>query len=419
MRPGRSPPFIARRTLTDLFSSRKSERQCSDVSKARPCRCCASEPWGHGATQVFSSLRCRCCHLPQSSRLRRKKHYKKRQSSPECERQACRCLATAIHTKLPRELRDVVYKHAIEEPKLFYVHELPQDKIADVESVRRIYSQSYVGLEVAREAAEYYYSREHIIANFQNLRETLTRDVFHLGVKPYMHIQTLHVRIRIDEISGSLVRRGGTDKNGRLKESQSVKEAVVQEKINLNNLYQKLEAGFSLFKGTREPSFLKLVVNLKMDKYPPCWDRVYQRDITVMRDHERRFMNALETIRKPVYDMIHTGCTVEVKFAPEYYNGQERDDGRCDDDSESETFHYRARESDKGSEKSDEDCHCNDDPDDGLAVLNLTPSLFHLTKEEREKVRSSPTATPSTPTNKPPPPPGKSYTQLPPRPLQP
>jgi len=131
--------------------------------------------------------------------LRREKHYKKRQSSSEHERQACRRLATAMHTKLPRELRDVVYKHAIEEPKLFYVDDLPQDKITDVESVRRIYSQCYVGLEVAREVAEYYYSREHIIANIQNLRETLTRDVFHLGVKPYMHIQTLHVRIKIDK----------------------------------------------------------------------------------------------------------------------------------------------------------------------------------------------------------------------------
>ena len=146
-----------------------------------------------------------------------------------------------------------------------------------------------------------------------------------------------------------------------------------------------------------------------MDKYPPCWDVVRQRDITFMRDHERRFMNVLETIRKPVYDMIHTGCKVEVKFAPERYNGYERDD-----DSESDTFHYRPGDSDKGSEKSDENCHCNDDPDDGLSVLDLTLSLFYLSKEEWEKVRNPSTRTPPSPLTPSPPLLGKGHTQLPP-----
>ncbi|KAI4675295.1 uncharacterized protein J4E84_010187 [Alternaria hordeiaustralica] len=275
-------------------------------------------------------------------------------------------------------------------------------------------SQHYVGVEVAREAAEFYYSQQHIIAKFQTLRETLTRDIFHLGVKPYMHIQTLHVRINNDKISDCLVTKAGADGHGRLIENAAMEQSVAQEKRNLNDLYQKLEAGFALLQAKREPSSLKLCIIIKMSGYNDDYYEETQEDVTSRRDYERRFMNVLETIRKPVYDMIHAGCNVEVKFEPELDEGYED--------------RYWGDGTDGGIESdSDEDT-------DVYMRLNLTPALFHLSKEEWEKVRSSPRRTPPlsrrlyqttlpkhfykshTNTH---PLPGKSHKHLPPRPLQP
>ncbi|KAI4924888.1 uncharacterized protein J4E92_006924 [Alternaria infectoria] len=273
-----------------------------------------------------------------------------------------------MYAKLPRELRDIIYEYAIKERILHRVPDFPQRKNAEVPSIQRIYSQHYVGVEVAREAAEYYYSQQHIIAKFQTLRETLTRDIFHLGVKPYMHIRTLHVRINNDKISGCLVKEAGADANGRLIENVYVENCIAQEKGNLNDLYQKLEAGFALFKGKREPSLLKLRIIIKMSGYSNAYYEHTQEGVTAMRDYERRFINMLETIRKPVYDMIHAGCNVEVKFEKEVISAVDR---------------YWGDGTDSGiGSDSDEDT-------DVYMRLDLTPALFHLSKEDWEKEKAT------------------------------
>ncbi|KAI4661119.1 uncharacterized protein J4E79_004929 [Alternaria viburni] len=273
-----------------------------------------------------------------------------------------------MYAKLPRELRDIIYEYAIKERILHRVPDFPQRKNV-VPSIQRIYSQSYVGVEVAREAAEYYYSQQHIIAKFQTLRETLTRDIFHLGVKPYMHIRTLHVRINNDKISDCLVTKAGADGHGRLIENATTEQCIAHEKRNLNDLYQKLEAGFALFRAKREPSLLKLCIMIKMSGYNDDYYEETQEDVTSRRDYERRFMNVLETIRKPVYDMIHAECNVEVKFEPELDEGYED--------------RYWGNGTDSRSE-SESDFYF-----DVFSPLTLTPPLFHLSKEEWEKEKAT------------------------------
>ncbi|KAI4660672.1 uncharacterized protein J4E78_005377 [Alternaria triticimaculans] len=286
----------------------------------------------------------------------------------QVEQQACRRLAIGMYSKLPRELRDIVYGYAIKEPFLIRVPDFQQLKNAEVPSTKRIYSQFYVGVEVAREVAEYYYSKQYIIAKFQTLRETLTQDVFHLGVKPYMHTRELHVLINNDKISGCLVKEAGADANGRLIENVYVENCIAQEKGNLDDLYQKLEAGFALFKGEREPSLLKLRIIIKMSGYSHAYYEHTQEGVTAMRDYERRFMNMLETIRKPVYDMIHAGCNVEVKFEKEMISAVDR---------------YWGDGTDSGIESD------SDEETDIYMRLNLTPALFHLSKEEWEKEKAT------------------------------
>jgi hypothetical protein len=189
-------------------------------------------------------------------------------SATQRERQACHRLATAFHAKLPRELRDYVYKHIIEKPILFHVENLQHRKNAHVDHLERIYSPSYVGNEVAREAAEYYYSIVHFSTNFKEMGKTMTKDVFNLGVKPYVYIGKLHVRIRIDKMFDSLISRGRAKMNGQLLEDDAIRESVVKKKSKLSDLYQKLGAGLALFKGKREPSSLKLHVDLTLGEHP-------------------------------------------------------------------------------------------------------------------------------------------------------
>lgn len=105
--------------------------------------------------------------------------------------------------------------------------------------------------------------------------------------------------------------------------------------------------------------------------------------LTALRDYERGFMNVLESIRKPVYDMIHTGCNVEVTWRMldvDDYPGRtccaDGDCGEsdCNSDGDSDT-------------KSEEGCGCSE-YDVCSLYKDRKLDLFRLSKEEWETVHT-------------------------------
>ncbi|KAI4912516.1 hypothetical protein J4E90_005920 [Alternaria incomplexa] len=188
---------------------------------------------------------------------------------------------------------------------------MEQRKNAYVEHQHRIYSAAYVGRKVASEAVEYYYFRQHQVTNVTNLKKTLTKDMFNLGVKPYEFIRVLHIYLNIDKV----VTRSKVDWKGWLVEEEDPEKAIAREKRHLNDLYQKLTSGLSLIVRGRRRWPVKIMIELTMGSYPGGGaDARTQDQVTARRDYERGFLNVLETIRRPVYDTIHAGFEVEVAW---------------------------------------------------------------------------------------------------------
>lgn len=286
--------------------------------------------------------------------------------------------------------------HFIEKPFFWPVEDMEQRKNAYVEHQHRIYSAAYVGRKVASEAVEYYYFRQHQVTNVTNLKKTLTKDMFNLGVKPYEFIRVLHIYLNIDKV----VTRSKVDWKGWLVEEEDPEKAIAREKRHLNDLYQKLTSGLSLIVRGRRRWPVKIMIELTMGSYPGGGaDARTQDQVTARRDYERGFLNVLETIRRPVYDTIHAGFEVEVAWngnkaftetaLSEERNRNERDGSESEDDG-------------YGSACSEEGNHCfcyYYPPNSTKKMYDQELDFFRLSKEEWEKVGTLIGLTPHSPSS--------------------
>jgi hypothetical protein len=142
----------------------------------------------------------------------------------------------------------------------------------------------FVGRGMAREIAEIFFSVNDFAVNVYQLEELLVSDRTGTGLKPFEYI-----RGRID------IRVSTTMCNG---ESERAWKSTGNEVAFLNGLYTQLSQLTRLTQKDRLTVAIRLLTSAPL--------RIeYQQG-------ERRFYNIMESVRAPIYDLIHTGVNVIV-----------------------------------------------------------------------------------------------------------
>ncbi|KAI4946190.1 hypothetical protein J4E86_008893 [Alternaria arbusti] len=130
---------------------------------------------------------------------------------------------------------------------------------------------------------------------------------------------------------------------------------MAKEKADLTELYQTLEENFSRYLGV-SPMSQTVHILLYMESYEYTQSPQRKSELKDMLDCERVFLNTLEAIRKPVYDLIHRGVKVVITW-----------------------------QEDSGDYDNDRGCECEED---GKTHETPMQNLFHLSKEEWEQEKA-------------------------------
>ena len=248
------------------------------------------------------------------------------------DRKEVRQIASKLHAKLPRELRDEVYQYLVHD--ILDIEEKPEGLSAAsdedfVTSDYKILCPSYVGHEVACEAAECYYATEVFQVELDpnahdwckddgvkppglpRLMRILREDISELGILPYKFIRHLRIRVDVDDICPHIktIWRKGLDPD----------EFSRGEVLDLEKVHGGLESMLSLVVDKA-----KLDIRVQVEPNAPRW---YWRGEGKWRglkpkeadsyrieyfNVERSVLNVLEAMRKFLYDLKYAGASVTV-----------------------------------------------------------------------------------------------------------
>jgi len=162
----------------------------------------------------------------------------------------------------------------------------------------------------------------------------------------------LHLTISLEDMLGET---SAFNLSGSTATNSYPAQDMAKEKADLTELYQTLEENFSRYLGV-SPMSQTVHILLCMESYKYVQSPKRKSELKGMLDCERVFLNALEAIRKPVYDLIHRGVKVVITWQEDSWD-----------------YH------------NDNGCECGED---GKTHETPMPNLFHLSKEEWEQVRS-------------------------------
>ncbi|KAI4608979.1 hypothetical protein J4E80_008724 [Alternaria sp. BMP 0032] len=248
------------------------------------------------------------------------------------DREEVRQIASKLHAKLPRELRDEVYQYLVDD--MLDLEETPKGLSAAsdeefVTSYYKVFCPFYVGHEVACEAAECYYAtgvfeawtdadtRDRFGDNgvesqgLPRLMRILWEDVFELGILPYKFIRHIHIRFDVDDVCPQMRTMWGEDL-----ESDKFSR---QELSNLEKVHRDLESMLSLVVDKA-----KLNIQVQIEPTLPGWHwrgehkwrglNPFEADSYRIEyfNVERSVLNVLEAMRKFLYDLKYAGASVTV-----------------------------------------------------------------------------------------------------------
>ncbi|KAI4615914.1 hypothetical protein J4E83_006582 [Alternaria metachromatica] len=241
------------------------------------------------------------------------------------DREQVRQIASKLYAKVPREVRDEVYRYIVADCETMYFGSGlgGLSTASDEEFVTsdyKVFCPSYVGYEVAREAAECYYATNVFEVGTQaispdwaskrpglpQLMPLLAEDCFNLGVLPYKFIRQIYIRIVVTDICPRM--------------PIGSEELLWRELSNLGNLHSDLESALSLVEHKA-----KLDVRVQISPDEPRW---YGEARTEWKDSgldemeisqrigflnvERSILNVLEAMRKPLYDLKYAGSSITI-----------------------------------------------------------------------------------------------------------
>lgn len=224
-----------------------------------------------------------------------------------------------IHTKLPIELREMIYSHLEVRAKTHYNDPTKHFPIYvgrgghdpdfqsweggkiddDFGNARRVFEAStfeyfepggwllnpeYVGREMARGIAEYFYAINDFSLEVRELENFLLADRSQTGLKPYEYIRNnLSIGIATTRCNGASERAWKTTEN---------------EAEFLNRVYKNLSQVMLI---THKSA---LSVDITLSTSAPLWEEP--------EVGERRFYNIMESVRAPIYDLIHAGVKTKI-----------------------------------------------------------------------------------------------------------
>ena len=214
----------------------------------------------------------------------------------------CLAVATAFYDrKLPREIRDLVYFHLVcdlsegmvrigysRAPSYFDYDDFDDEhgyygESKDMQPSSYAMNPAFVGMEMAKEIAAVYWSKNSFMFTTQNeLRHALTTDHFGLDVSPFDHIREFVVQV----------------------EHHFNANPPPDEESWLHKRFDALQTMCMV----KKKDLLKVEIRLSTDFDDPA-------DI----EDERCMFNLLEMLRYPVYELLHAGSEVRI----EQYNGEE------------------------------------------------------------------------------------------------
>lgn len=200
-------------------------------------------------------------------------------------KQECRRFSEelALHQKLPRELRDLIYMHLVGECYRFSEQSMQDSELMD---------PKFVGPHMAYEVAEMHYRQHWIKLDHDRLKLFLTQGQFNNGVRPADHISKLEVTIRFGNLGSPLLMNHRSFYDG-LSPAEEI------------DMYKKLRDNFSSLLLLPKQNSLRLEVEIH----------------TVLSNRNEllshmRFYNILMAIRDSMYDLSHAG----VKFNLCHFN---------------------------------------------------------------------------------------------------
>jgi hypothetical protein len=216
----------------------------------------------------------------------------------------------AMHTYLPTELRNMVYAYLLPiEDTVFF--ELPtyQPEFHDYDSGHIesdlwtttrsfragtqdldkpgswLLNPAYVGKRMARDLAEIYYSSNKFSLEMRNLRGFFYEDRTDTGFKPIEFLRK-KLSIQVETSMG----------NGQ---SERVWASTENEQEFLCRVYTNLRELLLL-------SYIpEIPIRIAIVTYSPRWEP--------QMEGERRFYNVMETVREPIYDLLHAGVNIRVQ----------------------------------------------------------------------------------------------------------
>jgi hypothetical protein len=155
-------------------------------------------------------------------------------------------------------------------------------------------------------------------------------DIFHLDLLPYKFIRQLSIRTPIDTLCPRIRHAYGVDLDDRVdyddseededEDKHEDKQAAQVEKKTLNNISSDLQSAYHLLEEDAKP--ISIEINIELEDYlwgfteEPQYDEEEEDDEHMLGiyEFERGFINILETIRKPVYDLMYGAASHEVKI---------------------------------------------------------------------------------------------------------
>ena len=167
----------------------------------------------------------------------------------------------------------------------------------------------HAGLQVAREACEMYYSRNHFMFNqARNLRPFLIVDLFHLGIRPHEHVRNLHIPFRCEPLN----------LNSELEECRDGK---LEEKF-LQSRVGRLEKAFASIEDKSRLCIelgIHTIFGGRKDVYPPPDDPAWKRDV------QRKFFNILEAVWGLYWGLREAAAELRVRQHDNYYRFHNED----------------------------------------------------------------------------------------------
>ncbi|KAI0572822.1 hypothetical protein Alg215_09549 [Pyrenophora tritici-repentis] len=239
-------------------------------------------------------------------------HILRNKKQPQDLRRAYLHLCQKLQTKLPRELRDRIYKHYFNDRTSV---DYSEEYYAHAYGVLTKYKENVQinppppTTSTAKEASEYYLATEtYFVRDTPSLIRDLKTDYFNLGLTLCNHVRNLRITLCFDDLAPMTPAEFGEDDDNSASDDDTSSEKGV-----LCVLHKRLTRAFSLIPASSAP--FTLILNFAPEGYIhyPSFKKPNTKEKIGALNIERRMLNVLETIRMPVYDFIHAGENRRVK----------------------------------------------------------------------------------------------------------